>query len=598
MTALPASVLPPSVNYHLIQACNMRCRGCFATFHDVVEGGLPRGILPRAETLAITQALAARFEKITFAGGEPTLCPWLGELIWAAKRAGATTMIVTNGTRLSDTWLADVRGALDWVTLSVDSPHTGTHEALGRAVHGRALTADHYEVLADRVRAFGMRLKVNTVVSALNHQEDFTTHMARLRPERWKIFQVLPVGGQNDAHIDDLLLAEANFQAFVRRHRGLEADGIEVVPEDNEAMTGTYAMVAPNGCFYDNTAGHHRYSRAIQQVGLEAAWADVAFDHAAFEARGGVYDWRGPETVPLVQVGSARPATAPPCGSEPVAQKEVPLTFAAGVDAFAVAHADVHGEAPSDGGFADQLGADGLFEVAGGEAEGFGVGLAPVGEDRELEAAEEGGDGGGAEEGVEEGEAVFGGEEGVAVALDGAGRVAAQEGAAEEDFVEGVEEDVALLGGAKGVEDAAVGVGSAKGGDHAQGEDVAPPEVDELFVIKEDFGGLQVATQEGVAQAQGGGEGAALLGGDGKGGAVEVAVAGGDGEAAAVEGLGDEGGAVEGVVDGVGVFGPAEGGVGVAHAHRGAAGDAAEAEADGAADAGDGLAPVLGEAAM
>ncbi|MGK0362437.1 MAG: radical S-adenosyl methionine domain-containing protein 2, partial [Bradymonadia bacterium] len=74
---------PVSVNCHLLKPCNMRCRGCFATFHDVVRDGLPKGILPREQTLAVTHALAGAFEKITFAGGEPTLCPWLLDLVVA-----------------------------------------------------------------------------------------------------------------------------------------------------------------------------------------------------------------------------------------------------------------------------------------------------------------------------------------------------------------------------------------------------------------------------------------------------------------------------------------------------------------------------------
>ena len=75
-TAEPAP-LPPSVNFHLWEPCNMRCRFCFATFQDVRQSVLPKGHLPREDALRVTEALAEHFEKITFAGGEPLLCPWL-----------------------------------------------------------------------------------------------------------------------------------------------------------------------------------------------------------------------------------------------------------------------------------------------------------------------------------------------------------------------------------------------------------------------------------------------------------------------------------------------------------------------------------------
>jgi radical S-adenosyl methionine domain-containing protein 2 len=43
----------------------------------------------------------------------------------------------------------------------------------------------------------------------------------QVQPERWKVFQVLPVGGQNDGAVDDLLIDRAQFQAFVDRHASL-----------------------------------------------------------------------------------------------------------------------------------------------------------------------------------------------------------------------------------------------------------------------------------------------------------------------------------------------------------------------------------------
>ena len=61
----------PSVNFHLWEPCNMRCRFCFATFQDVKrEMDIPRGHLPKDECLTVVEQLAeAGFRKINFAGG-------------------------------------------------------------------------------------------------------------------------------------------------------------------------------------------------------------------------------------------------------------------------------------------------------------------------------------------------------------------------------------------------------------------------------------------------------------------------------------------------------------------------------------------------
>jgi radical S-adenosyl methionine domain-containing protein 2 len=62
---------------------------------------------------------AAGASKLTFVGGEPLLHPMLPQLIQAAKEAGLTTCVVTNGSRLTVDWLQDMRPHLDWLALSV-----------------------------------------------------------------------------------------------------------------------------------------------------------------------------------------------------------------------------------------------------------------------------------------------------------------------------------------------------------------------------------------------------------------------------------------------------------------------------------------------
>ena len=112
----------PSVNYHLWKPCNMRCGFCFATFQEIKADILPEGHLGREDCLLIVESLArAGFRKINFAGGEPTLCRWLPELINRAKELGLTTSVVTNGSRLTREWLGSINGSLDWVTLSIHS---------------------------------------------------------------------------------------------------------------------------------------------------------------------------------------------------------------------------------------------------------------------------------------------------------------------------------------------------------------------------------------------------------------------------------------------------------------------------------------------
>ena len=270
----------------------MRCRFCFATFQDLGQDVLPKGHLSREGCLAVVDALAsAGFDKVNFAGGEPTLCPWLPDLIQRAKQLALTTSIVTNGSRITPAWLDRVGGALDWSALSIDTVDPQKLEETGRTTRSGPMSEDDYLNVIDTLKERGVRVKINTVVTRSNCDEDLTGFIARARPERWKLLQVLPVTGQNDGLVDDQVVTVEQFDAYVDRNRRVEDTGVAVVPEDNELMTGSYVMVDPAGRFFDNTAGAHIYSRSINDVGVEAALRDVSVDPARFRSRGGLYAW-------------------------------------------------------------------------------------------------------------------------------------------------------------------------------------------------------------------------------------------------------------------------------------------------------------------
>ena len=168
----------------------MACGFCFAEFKDVKSAVLPKGHLIRDDALRVVEGLCGfGFEKINFAGGEPTLCPWLPDLIGLAKTRGLTTSIVTNGSRVTEEWLDRVEGSLDWVALSIDSVAPDTLIRIGRAQRGKPMSADDYSRVAESLRRRGVRLKVNTVVNRCNHAEDMTAFIRRVMPQRWKLLQ-------------------------------------------------------------------------------------------------------------------------------------------------------------------------------------------------------------------------------------------------------------------------------------------------------------------------------------------------------------------------------------------------------------------------
>lgn len=282
-----------SVNYHLIEACNAHCDYCFATFpHLKKNNRLSADDQKKLVDLLVDGGVG----KINFAGGEPTLVRGLGALCERIKRRSqnrCAVSIVSNGKRLRA--LIEGWGQwIDWVALSLDSGNDEVNVALGRTRKGIPYVSAILE-LGGILKSHHVRLKCNTVVTKLNANENMSAVIGKLSPERWKLFQVLPVAGENDRKIKDLAITEKQFQGFIQRHRSLWDKGVELVPEDNADMTNSYLMISPDGRFFwhEEEEGSRRlkYGVSILEAGFDKALEEVRFSEQKYRKRGGVYDW-------------------------------------------------------------------------------------------------------------------------------------------------------------------------------------------------------------------------------------------------------------------------------------------------------------------
>jgi radical S-adenosyl methionine domain-containing protein 2 len=274
----------------------MSCEFCFATFQGVRNSVLPAGHLPKHQALQVVSKLAAAgFRKINFAGGEPFLCPWLDKLAKRAKDLGMVTSVVTNGSLMNWSRADKVLPHLDWFVLSVDSVDPRTLQQMGRVSRHGPLAAETYLKVCQRIKDRGIRLKINTVVTAVNRRENLTSFIREAAPYRWKIMQVLPLVGPDVRNPRDFTVTSRQFSGFLRRNRLGRKSGVEIVPERDRDMVGSYVMVDPAGRFYDNTQGVYRYSAPI--LGTEdvrGLLAGMNVSVAAFEKRGGAYEFQPP----------------------------------------------------------------------------------------------------------------------------------------------------------------------------------------------------------------------------------------------------------------------------------------------------------------
>ncbi len=291
--AMKTNTIPPTVNLHSLIPCNFNCEFCYAGFASA-----KRSCIPQAEMHEIIRQIGIVFRpngsgprKVTFAGGEPLLSPTASEDIAFAYDQGLVTSLVTNGSLLTEDKMNQLAPILDWLTISIDSLAASTNRRIGRASRGVTVSAADYLAKIRMAQALGIRVKLNTVVNQANATEDFTEFIRAACPRRWKLFQATRIAEENGGEFDRWAISEATFRNFVARHAHLSREGVVLVPETQADIYGTYAMVGPNGCFFDNSQGTYRYSRPIVSVGIEAAWAEITFSVERFRERQGDYDF-------------------------------------------------------------------------------------------------------------------------------------------------------------------------------------------------------------------------------------------------------------------------------------------------------------------
>ena len=282
-----------SVNWHVWPHCNYTCRFCFARFS--MQTGKETHLARNEGHKLISLLVKEGMEKITFVGGEPMLCPWLGQYLKRSKSLGCLTMIVTNGSLVTHEFMEQYAHYLDWMGLSIDSASENTEKLIGRG-RGRHIS----KVLKVRrmLSEYGIKVKVNVTVTKPVLGESLHELLAELNPDRLKFLQFLPVRGQNDECVKELSVTRQEFYEFVRRHEGLKP-----IAEDNDMMTGSYVMIDPQGRFVQNTRGIYKYSDAILHIGVWEALSQVGFSWTRLVVRGGAEYFRG-QAIHSGQTGS------------------------------------------------------------------------------------------------------------------------------------------------------------------------------------------------------------------------------------------------------------------------------------------------------
>lgn len=248
------------INIHVLEACNFRCRQCFSKF------GTKKLLPVEGWKKIIDNCIAgANVAEFNIAGGEPMLYPGLVELVQYIRDKGVKVSLITNGSLMDEEWIKSYAGMYETIGFSVDSINDETNRKIGRCDrNGKAIPAGRIVELCGLIRKYApeCRIKINTVVSALNKDEVMSAFIDEITADRWKILRMKPFQYGSSSNLD-IQVSDEEFEEFVDRNKdrigkedgviaetGIETAKREVVVEPD--MKASYVLIDSNGCLLDN----------------------------------------------------------------------------------------------------------------------------------------------------------------------------------------------------------------------------------------------------------------------------------------------------------------------------------------------------------
>lgn len=139
-------IVPPvTVELDPTNICNHRCIWCLdQSFRERCRDTLPWKIVERLiSELAVLGVKGA----VVKGSGEPTLVPYLPDILYLLKDKKIRSALTTNGTMLSGAKARAVAECCDWVRVSMDAATAETHQKIHRPIQG-----NDFEKIIENIR--------------------------------------------------------------------------------------------------------------------------------------------------------------------------------------------------------------------------------------------------------------------------------------------------------------------------------------------------------------------------------------------------------------------------------------------------------------
>ena len=167
------------------------------------------------------------------------------------------------------------------IGISIDSINNDTCLNIGRCCNNKTIDIEHLTSIANTMKKCGISLKINTVISNLNNNEDLTELYLALAPEKIKLFQMHIVKGIND---DSEIFSISNNDSinFCKKYETLK---FNVIVEKQGDMENSYLMIDPSGTLIINDRGLYKKFDSLINCSLYSQLISLPLDYDKFMYR-------------------------------------------------------------------------------------------------------------------------------------------------------------------------------------------------------------------------------------------------------------------------------------------------------------------------
>lgn len=166
---------------------------------------------------------------------------------------------------LPEEWIKQNGKKFKTIGFSIDTLNPALQRSAGRCTHdGKVISSESFEEKINMLREVNpeIKIKVNTVVSAVNRSDNIAETVRKWQVDRWKLLkmQIFDDGVHCNSKIDITHKEYDNYVSHAVSEFGLEFDSERVLYQSGKTeivaerfLKGGYLMIGANGFLLDDT---------------------------------------------------------------------------------------------------------------------------------------------------------------------------------------------------------------------------------------------------------------------------------------------------------------------------------------------------------